>query len=87
MFGALTENPVRALGADTFLPSYSWGLVRASPSLPRKGALTKINSSGIIFWALAGLSGKSPGAITEENCFRIILVIISPGGGGTSKWP
>ena len=42
------------------------GLVRALPSLPRKrgsyrkGALTKINSSYLIFWALAGFSGKSP---------------------------
>ena len=57
------------------MPNYFRRLVRAPPLLPRKrgsyrkGALTKINSSGIIFWALAGLSGKSPGALTQEDCY------------------
>ena len=53
-----------------------------------KGALTGINSSGIIFGALAGIPGKSPGELTEnKHCHRIVLVIISPGGGvGHTCW-
>ena len=36
------------------------------------------------FGALARISGKIPGALTDENYFQMILVIISPGGGGNS---
>ena len=35
-----------------------------------------------MFGALAGISGQSPGALTEEKLLANILVIISPGGGG-----
>ena len=48
--------------------------------IPTKGALTRINSSGIIFGALAGISGKSPRAHTEY-CYQVILAILSRGGG------
>ena len=48
----------------------------------RKGALTKINSSGIIFWAIAGRSGKSPEALTEENCSNYFGNHCAGGGGG-----
>ena len=61
-------------------------LVRAPPGLPWKrgsywkGSVTKVNSSGIIFGALAGVSAKSPGALIEWSSCRIIWVIISPAG-------
>ena len=46
----------------------------------RKGALTSTFLSGIVFRALAGTSGKSPGALAEESCCRMIVVMISLGG-------
>ena len=59
--------------------------------LPDNGALTEIDSSGIIFGARAGISGKSPAALAEYNCHRINLVIILPGEGaavnfGEVRW-
>ena len=83
--GLLPKNLARASGAVTQINFCRiifgvWQELRLrSPEKRgsyRKGALTKINSSGIIFLALAGLSGKSLGALTEETCYRFFLVII-----------
>ena len=57
LFGALT--PI------TFLPNYCRGLAKAPLPSSGKGALTKTNSSEILFGALAGISGKSPVALTK----------------------
>ena len=39
-----------------------------------KGTLTSTDRLWILFGALAGISGKSPGALTEYNCYRTMLV-------------
>ena len=71
IFGALTEKK----STEIYL-----GPVRALPlALPRKrgsyreGALTETDSSGIIFGARVGMSGKSPGALTDKKCYRVRL--------------
>ena len=73
--GLLPENPVRAPGdsyPDKFLTNFFSGSGKShsvpSPgkgALTANGALTEIKFSGIIFRALAGIPGKSPGVLTE----------------------
>ena len=61
-FGALTDKKSTELfsgsGKSLPVPPQEKGL------LPEK-AINETNSSGILFGALAGISGKSPGALTK----------------------
>ena len=66
--GLLPETP--ALTEISFSEVFS-GSGKSLPFAPQeKGALTEMHSSGIIFRALAGISGKSPRVLTQENCYR-----------------
>ena len=73
--GSHRKKPVRTPGAVAKINicRIFRSLVRSVLRSPEKGALTrkwlKINSSGTIFVAIAGLSGKSPGTLTEETCY------------------
>ena len=90
--GLLPENLVRAPEALTVIPLYQiiFGSGRSRPCLPEeKGLLPEGDSyrekKGSICGALAGTSGESPGALTEQNCYQIVLVITSRVGYESSN--
>ena len=92
--GILPKKPAKnpwGCYRDKVLPYYFRGLVRALPFAPQKKGLLLERGSyqnkfqWNCFLALAGLSRKSPRALTEENCYRIILVISARGKRGQSR--